>query len=216
MASRKPPCTFSESFDKWVYINVATDAEGLTSPIFRGWMLHLLLGLIRVLMSQMGKGFLSGRPSYDPSCLMAIFSTQAIPAGPLPLLFNRETLVSPSEILGWSLGVLWWPLGFLIRLQSRYSHLNAWLGPEDLLPRWCTHTPGLVLVAGGRPLFSVTWAFYIAASVFSDMAVGFARESDVRSNSEAEMLCIFWYFINSSCPIGTLISPIQCGDGGVI
>ena len=50
-------------------------------------------------------------------------------------------------------------LGFLMRLQLRYQqglhHLKAWLGLEDLLPRWLTHVIGeLVVAAGRRPLFS--------------------------------------------------------------
>lgn len=167
-----------ESFDKWFYTDMATDVEGLTIPLSRGWYCTLHWGLLEIWclkqweVSSGGVGVVVfiRQCSCDPSCVVAIFATQTIPAGTLPFRFNRKTwewilplMEAELEKQGWFLEVLWgsWRVSHEVNLT--HTHRKPWLELKDLLLRWCIHSTGSVLVFGRRPQSFTLWTSHMAA-----------------------------------------------------
>lgn len=204
------PGTFSESFDKWVYINVVKDAEkGSLLPYLEDEYCVFCWGVLESWCLKWGRDFYQASLIFDSSGLMAICLTQTIPAGPLPLLFNRETLFSPSEILWCFLRVFFWSSlrvspQAAVEMQSSEGLTGAG-GSVSRLAH--SHTwPS----AGCRQEASVPWYVGLSrgcrSSAFNDITVGSPQrvwsKEWFKSWNVVYTFTLMSHSTNSSRPIG--------------
>ena len=171
-------------------------------------------GVLQSWCLKWGRDFYQASLIFDPSGLMAICSTQTIPAGPLPLLFNRETLVSPSGdtmVISWDF--FWSSLRVsnevAIEMQSSEGLTGA-RGSASKLAH--SHPwPGAGCGQEASVLSYMGLSQGCCSSVFSDIAVGSLQR--VWSKTWFKSCDAVYTFtqkshsINSSCPIGYTEQP---------